>query len=151
MFLIICNVKGVLKMFKISYILLLLSVLVVYSVAKAECRFWDVGGGFKVDQDNDYHPIFYLDQDQDGTIHGSAEYTHGPGPTYGTVVDGSNISGSEFHVVVQWDEKTINTRGAYDGFFNNNGELSGRTCDVFHPSSCTNWSVKNRRFACLKP
>jgi hypothetical protein len=120
-----------------------------FSIAEAACSFWDVGGPFTITQENGYAPLFALNQSSEGRITGSASYEHGPAGfgAKGTVAEGSNISGSQFHVVIQWDN---NTRGAYEGTFNG-GKLSGKSCDELHPESCTNWSVRNRKFACLRP
>lgn len=118
--------------------------------AEVPCSFWDVGGQFTVTQNNGYAPVFDLNQSDQGRITGSASYEHGPSGfvTTGTVAEGSNISGSQFHVVIRWDN---HTRGIYDGTFSSSGRLSGHTCDEMHPESCADWSVKRRKFACLRP
>lgn len=115
----------------------------------AACSLWDVGGGFTVAQENGYAPVFNLIQNRNGAVTGSARYEHGPSGfvTNGQVAPGSNIVGSNFHVVIQWDNKT---RGAYDGKFDNNGGLKGFTYDVDNSSSHANWSTK-RHFFCLRP
>jgi hypothetical protein len=119
------------------------------SVARSACTLWDVGGQFTITQSNGYAPALNLTQSK-GAISGTARYEFGPPGfiTNGTVAAGSNISGSQFHVVIQWDN---NTRGAYNGTFTSAGYLSGTTCDELHPNSCASWSVKQRRFACLRP
>jgi hypothetical protein len=120
-----------------------------FSVAQAACSLWDVGGGFKVVQDNGYSPLFTLEQN--GTaVSGSASYEKGPAGfvTRGTVVQGSNIQVSNFKVVISWDNAT---RGVYTGTFDASGKLTGTTFDELHPSSHANWSVNDRRFACLRP
>lgn len=122
-----------------------------FSVAEAACSLWDVGGQFTVTQTNGYAPVFQLSQSATGRITGSASYEKGPSGfvTKGTVAENSNISNSQFTVVIQWDNKT---RGSYNGHFDSSGKLSGNTCDELHPKSpCADWSVNNRRFACLRP
>jgi hypothetical protein len=121
-----------------------------FSVAQAGCSLWDAGGEFTVEQSNGYSPVFDLVQ-QGSQISGSAHYEKAGSVAgfvvKGTVGQGSNINGANFHIIIIWDN---DTRGSYSGTFDSSGKLTGTTFDELHPTSKANWSVNNRQFACLR-
>jgi len=108
----------------------------------------DVSGIWDIVQSNEYRVRVNIAQPRDfdgnladGDLTGFAsEITpHGTDVSDQTL-DGGELSGDAFEIVVDWQN---GTKGQYSGNFDPAGNLSGVTFDVKHPTAQATWFRQN--------
>jgi hypothetical protein len=107
--------------------------------AAAQCRQWDVGGRWWIQQSGQ---VFgYFDVDQRGDLlegRGRADSFSNPGMSGG--LDGT-LEGSSVEVTVYWHSDIV---GVYRGTIGPTGRIEGRTFDKRHPSKRAAWFTTNK-------
>jgi hypothetical protein len=110
------------------------------SDAHADCKEWDLGSGFFLNQTNGYQVQVYITERTGTQFRGSAGYFYPDSEGVATGVKGpleGSIIGNTFSFTVHWETGTL---GDYTGTISPQGWVAGETKDRMHPENTARWT-----------